>query len=344
MKKFLSIILAVTLLLSTSVVFALPAYAATPYQPKGVYAYAISTGKITVKWKAAKGAKKYYVYRSRSKKKNYKRIAIVKNPKYTSSKLKKSTKYYFKIKAVNGKRKSKYSAVVSARTHKTYNKEKLKKAFGDKVQYFIDKYGAPETKVFCDNEWGKYYYVDGLSIVKQKDFNNDGVPELVVCYSKDLEFVNDNGEYSYFNTDSKDRGFLCGIYKYSDGAVKRVHICSLKMEGTSGVDIPEYISFVRYNHKDYLVYQPEGDGWRPTSHKALVDGKMKTIYKYEAKYNPENDTFSYYRNGKTITESEHTKNTDVCGNSRFDTTFVSGLSYSEATDLVAETNAQIEKY
>lgn len=344
MKKLLSIVLSITLLLSVNVFFAPSAYAASLKAPKGMTVYAISTGKITVKWKKAKGAKKYYIYRSKSKKKNFKRIAIVKNTKYTSSKLKKNTRYYFKVKAVSGKKRSKYSTTVSARTHKTYNKTTLKKAYKNKIQEYLNKYGNPEILSYSQDMYYDDYYVDGVSVVKKKDFNNDGIPELVICYSKDLDFDYGNGECHYLNSFSSSSGFLCEIFTYSKGAAKRVHKCRLKMDGTAGIDIPEYICFARHNHKDYLVYRPEGDGFVSTYHKALIDGKMKTVYKYEGKYNSSKGTFSYYKNGKKITESEFMKNCDIYENEILDVTFVSGISYSKCKTLVSQTESQIAEF
>ncbi|MBE6741513.1 MAG: hypothetical protein E7570_04330 [Ruminococcaceae bacterium] len=345
MKRFISIILAASLLLSISFCFSSTTYAASLSAPKGMTAYALSTGKITVKWNKAKSAKKYYVYRSTSKDKNFKRIAIVKNPKYTSANLKKNTRYYFKVKSVSGKKKSKYSTTVSAKTHKTYSKEKLKKAYGAKVQSYLKKYGEPKTKLYSNDAYNDFtsYYVDGVSVVTHKDFNNDGIPELVICYSKDLKFTEEEDYYYYCEDDSDGSGFFCEIFRYTNGKAERVHKCRQKMDGT-GLDVPRYICFARYNHKDYLVYQPDGDGWVPTSHKALVDGKMKTVNKFEPKYNSKTETLTYYKNGKKISEKEYMKNADYFETEILKAIFTSGISESKCESLISSTNTQIEKY
>lgn len=57
---------------------------------------------VTLKWNKIAGAGKYYVFRSTKKKSGYKKIATVnasKN-KYTNSKLKESTTYYYKVQGI----------------------------------------------------------------------------------------------------------------------------------------------------------------------------------------------------------------------------------------------------
>lgn len=66
--------------------------------------------KITVKWKATKGAKGYAIYMSTNKKKGYKVVAYVKGAKktkYIKKKLQSKQKYFFKVRAykLSGKTK-----------------------------------------------------------------------------------------------------------------------------------------------------------------------------------------------------------------------------------------------
>ena len=73
---------------------------------------------VKITYKKAAGATKYYIYRSRNKYSGYKRIGLTKNTTFTSKKLKKGKRYYYKIKSVrlvNNKVMSKYSAIVSAK-------------------------------------------------------------------------------------------------------------------------------------------------------------------------------------------------------------------------------------
>lgn len=61
-----------------------------------------SRQKLVITWKKVKGAKGYELYRRIGKKGSYKKIKVIKSGstlKYTNSKLKKGTAYYYKIRA-----------------------------------------------------------------------------------------------------------------------------------------------------------------------------------------------------------------------------------------------------
>ena len=86
---------------------------------------AVSSSSIKVTWKKASNAKKYQIYASTSKNKNFKRVATVSSSKrsYTVTKLSKKAlkankKYYFKVRAVNGKKKGKWSATYKGKLAK----------------------------------------------------------------------------------------------------------------------------------------------------------------------------------------------------------------------------------
>ena len=66
-------------------------------------------GKVTLTWKEVKGAKKYIIYRASKKNGRYKKFASTK--KLTITK-KSSAKYYYKVQAAKGSRKSKKSAAL----------------------------------------------------------------------------------------------------------------------------------------------------------------------------------------------------------------------------------------
>lgn len=74
-----------------------------------------SYNHITLKWKKAKGATKYRVYRSTKKDGKYKRIKTVKGTSY-SNKVKTGVTYYYKIISYSGKAKGGVSSIVSAKT------------------------------------------------------------------------------------------------------------------------------------------------------------------------------------------------------------------------------------
>jgi len=81
---------------------------------------------VKVTWKKAKNAKKYEVYRATSKNGSYKKVKTTTARSYTNTKLVTGKKYYYKVRAVNGKKKGSFST-------KKYAVPKLKKTTGVKV-------------------------------------------------------------------------------------------------------------------------------------------------------------------------------------------------------------------
>ena len=70
--------------------------------PSSVKAKTLGKNKIQISWKKVKNADSYRIYRATSKKGKYKKIATISNPdvtSYISRKLKKNTKYYYKVVA-----------------------------------------------------------------------------------------------------------------------------------------------------------------------------------------------------------------------------------------------------
>lgn len=107
-KKFLSIMLMLCLLVGLFV-FPTSAEAATKLSaPKLKSVTLTSSTTIAVKWNKVKGAKKYVVYCSKNGGK-YKKIATTTDKIYVHKNLSLKTKYTYKIKAVSGKKSSKYS-------------------------------------------------------------------------------------------------------------------------------------------------------------------------------------------------------------------------------------------
>lgn len=99
------------------VMVSVPAYAASkPARVSGVKASAKSNHTITVSWKKTANAKKYQVYRAASKKGKYKRISVTKDTSFINSNLEKGTKYYYKVRAVNGSKSGSFSTVCPAKT------------------------------------------------------------------------------------------------------------------------------------------------------------------------------------------------------------------------------------
>ena len=123
MSKFMVLLLAFAVVFTYSVMPMNQAYAASAKKPAKVAiktAKAASASSVKVTWKKAKNAKKYEVYYSTKAKKGFKKGATVKASKKaaTVKKLKAGTKYYFKVRAVNGKKKGAFSKVKAATTRK----------------------------------------------------------------------------------------------------------------------------------------------------------------------------------------------------------------------------------
>lgn len=99
-----------------------PAYAAsTPVKVTYLNPVAKSTSSIRLTWRKAKYAKKYEVYRSTSKSGKYKRVKVTTKLAYTDAKLKSNTKYFYKVRGINGTKKGKFSVIKYAKTKKSAN-------------------------------------------------------------------------------------------------------------------------------------------------------------------------------------------------------------------------------
>ncbi len=120
MRKIMVLMMVLAVVVTYSVVPMNQSFAASGKRPakvKSVKAVALgdSETSINVSWKKAKHAKKYQVYRATKKKGKYKRVATTKQLTYTNKNLKDGKKYYYKVRAVNGKKKGKFSKVKSAK-------------------------------------------------------------------------------------------------------------------------------------------------------------------------------------------------------------------------------------
>ena len=113
-KKLLSLALAITVFASMTAT----ACAATRLaKVTGVKASKTSC-EITLKWKKVKKAKKYQIYQYKKSKKKYVRVKTVTRPKTTIKKLKQCKTYKFKIRAIRGSKKGKWSRIISVKTRK----------------------------------------------------------------------------------------------------------------------------------------------------------------------------------------------------------------------------------
>ena len=127
LSKLMVFMLTLAVVFTYSVMPMNQAYAATkkPAQVKSLKAKAVSSSSVKLTWTKVKNAKKYEIYASTSAKKGFKKVATVKSSKKTytvkkfkSKALKANKKYYFKVRALNEKKKGKFSKVVSCKTKK----------------------------------------------------------------------------------------------------------------------------------------------------------------------------------------------------------------------------------
>ena len=186
MSKVMVFILALAVVFTYSVMPVNQAYAAAkakkPAKVTGVKAEAVSSSSVKVTWKKAKNAKKYQIYVSTNAKKNFKRAATVKASarsytvkKYNKKALKANKKYYFKVRAINGKKKGKFSKTVSAKTQKKSAVPEIsdRQVFvdADYVKALVDS-GASNV-VIAEVSWGPMEYAPDYMIKGAIHVNTD---------------------------------------------------------------------------------------------------------------------------------------------------------------------------
>lgn len=130
LTKSLIIVVSVTVTLAMCSV---PALAATkaPAKVAGVKVTKATDTAISLSWKKAAGAKIYEVKYKAPRTKKWK-TAKTKARKLTLKKLKSNTKYTFKLRALNGKKKGKYSKTITQKTFATPGKIALNSIFASK--------------------------------------------------------------------------------------------------------------------------------------------------------------------------------------------------------------------
>lgn len=151
------------MLLSVTAGFSVTAQATSVGTVSGLTVESKTTTTVKLKWKKVKKATGYQVYYSTSKNKNYKKAkSITKGKTVTAkiTKLKSNKKYYFKVRAVKGKNKGKFSSVVSAKTKMT-TAQKVKKKLINGYLYmpWLHDMGLYEYQFKKDGTFAEYNYV-----------------------------------------------------------------------------------------------------------------------------------------------------------------------------------------
>lgn len=70
---------------------------------------------VKVSWAKVSGAKKYEIYRASSKSGEYKKIATTEKLSYSDKKINQNKTYYYKVRAVSGNKKGKFSGIKSGK-------------------------------------------------------------------------------------------------------------------------------------------------------------------------------------------------------------------------------------
>lgn len=107
-KQIASTLLITSVLLS-SMAMPMQSYAKTLLTAPKSVSVSIKKNQYNIKFKKTKGAKKYYIYRSSERSGKYRRIAVVDSNRYVDENAKINRRYYYKVKSVNGRKKSKAS-------------------------------------------------------------------------------------------------------------------------------------------------------------------------------------------------------------------------------------------
>ena len=149
-KKIPAAVMAVVMMLTmfafTGLTGADEVYAASLSKPS-VTLTNVTPTSIKISWKKVSGASKYTIYRSTKKSSGYKSIKTTTSASYTNSKLTCGKTYYYKVKAISGK-KSATSSIVS------------KKAVPGKVSGFKVSYTCSTLKP----SWSKQSGVSGYQV------------------------------------------------------------------------------------------------------------------------------------------------------------------------------------
>lgn len=156
LTKSLIVVVSVTVVLAMCSV---PAFGATkaPAKVTGVKVTKAADTNISLSWKKAARAKTYEVNYKASGTTKWK-TSKTKTTKLTLKNLKQNTKYSFKLRALNGKKKGKYSKTITQKTYATPGKI-------DPISIFATK----RTKSDISMTWGSaanasYYEIDAFGL------------------------------------------------------------------------------------------------------------------------------------------------------------------------------------
>ena len=198
-SRLLVFLMAFAVLISYSALPMNQAYAASkkPGRPVISKAVALSSSSVKLTWKKTNNAKKYEIWVSTNSKTKFKKAATVGSSKrtytvkkYNKKYLKANKKYYFKVRAVNGSKKGKFSKVKAVKT---------KKKPAD----------VKQNKVYVTPQW-----LESAMAGQQKGYEKVVVCEVAYA-SKNPNYAKGHvpGAYRVFSTEVEDATGEKGKYK-----------------------------------------------------------------------------------------------------------------------------------
>lgn len=157
-----SCIIAIILITALAVTFSMPETAAAiakkPAKVTGLRVTSSNQNAVNLKWSKAKNAKKYQIYRATKRGGKYKLLKTISGVKFKNTTVKTGRTYWYKVRAINGKRKGTFSKPVKGTTPLKKPKFKAQSSVKGPVLEAGKVSGAT----------GYIFYRDGDQIAKQK--------------------------------------------------------------------------------------------------------------------------------------------------------------------------------
>lgn len=225
----------------------------------------IKAKEVTITWKSTKGAAIYNIYKIDQEKGEYRKVATVKENKFTDTNLNPDYRYWYKVSAIIDGEEGKLSSSIEINT---------KKLPGSPINLVIDSYTFDNVRV----KWGSVKNVDKYIIYRKDEDKGDFKK---VGESKDSAFLDtklkSTSKYNYKITVVDENGE--GNFSEAIEVITREKVNEM---GNSGNNIAndgyaseqgEWIYFVNKSGFNSL-YKVRKDG---TSIKKLFDGSIQNI-------------------------------------------------------------------
>ncbi|MBQ8980635.1 MAG: fibronectin type III domain-containing protein [Eubacterium sp.] len=217
MKRIIKVL--ICCILAVSMLTPMSALAASRLAtPTGFKVVTTTTSSVRVKWNKVKGAGKYTIQYSTNKKFKKAKKITVKGPAATVKKLAAKKVYYFRIRAIKkGKKSSKYTKAISAKTVNRLNVDKKLK--GKWTGYYSTLLSGDGYEKYSFNGKGKVTvdnFHKGKKTVRYKKLSGNrvtftvfSVKYIVKCYSDSdlLSVTKPNSTSSVKDVFIRDSGF-----------------------------------------------------------------------------------------------------------------------------------------